>query len=172
MCRWLERAADGGSRLGSARPAGPSVTSARMCRWLERAADGGSRLGSARPAGPSVTSGRMCRWLERAADGGSRLGSARPAGPSVTSGRMCRWLERAADGGSRLGSARAQTMLAMLLARRDTLDLQRSFFWHSEATGNGSLESQGTEEYPLDMDVHACITVCVFNAWTHEEYCD
>ncbi|XP_043199759.1 uncharacterized protein LOC122369240 isoform X1 [Amphibalanus amphitrite] len=54
-----------------------------------------------------------------------------------------RWLDRAVDGGSRLGSARAQTMLAMLLARSDTRDLPKSFFWHSEATGNGSLESQG-----------------------------
>lgn len=54
-----------------------------------------------------------------------------------------RWLERAAANGSRRGSVKAQTMLAMLFARRDYLDLKSSFFWHSEATGNGSLESQG-----------------------------
>ncbi|XP_037068863.1 LRP2-binding protein-like [Pollicipes pollicipes] len=54
-----------------------------------------------------------------------------------------RWLDRAAADGTRRGSVKAQTMLAMLFARRDTLDLEKSFHWHSEATGNGSLESQG-----------------------------
>lgn len=52
------------------------------------------------------------------------------------------WLD-AADDGNPKGSIKAQTMLGMFYSRPETLDLKRSFFWHSEACGNGSLESQG-----------------------------
>nr|CAB3263502.1 LRP2-binding protein-like [Phallusia mammillata] len=54
-----------------------------------------------------------------------------------------RWWLMAADDGSPKGSILAQTMLGMLYARPDFLNLKQSFFWHSEACGNGSLESQG-----------------------------
>nr|XP_054765823.1 LRP2-binding protein-like [Lytechinus pictus] len=39
-------------------------------------------------------------------------------------------------------SIKAQTALGMC-CRDETKDLKKAFFWHSEATGNGSLESQG-----------------------------
>lgn len=52
------------------------------------------------------------------------------------------WLD-AADDGNPKGSIKAQTMLGMFYSRPESLDLKRSFFWHSEACGNGSLESQG-----------------------------
>jgi len=56
----------------------------------------------------------------------------------------------AADDGNPKASVHAQTMLGMLYARPDFLNLKQSFFWHSEACGNGSLESQGRElEYQL-----------------------
>jgi len=54
-----------------------------------------------------------------------------------------RWWLDAADDGNPKGSIKAQTMLGMFYSRSETLDLKRSFFWHSEACGNGSLESQG-----------------------------
>merc|ERR1719209_2548222 len=46
------------------------------------------------------------------------------------------WLEAAADGDPK-GSVKAQTMLGIFYARKDSLHLERSFFWHSEACGNG-----------------------------------
>ena len=49
----------------------------------------------------------------------------------------------AADDGNPKASVLSQTYLGMLYARPDFLNLKKSFFWHSEATGNGSLESQG-----------------------------
>lgn len=52
------------------------------------------------------------------------------------------WLKAAADGDPR-GSIEAQTMLGMFYSRPEFIDLKKSFFWHSEACGNGSLESQG-----------------------------
>lgn len=54
-----------------------------------------------------------------------------------------RWWLEAADDGNPKGSVKAQTMLGMYYSRPESLDLKRSFFWHSEACGNGSLESQG-----------------------------
>ncbi|XP_067104412.1 LRP2-binding protein [Osmerus mordax] len=54
------------------------------------------------------------------------------------------WLQAAEEGSPGDGaSATAQTNLAMLYCRPEHLDLQKAFFWHSEACGNGSLESQG-----------------------------
>ncbi|XP_041476636.1 LRP2-binding protein-like isoform X1 [Lytechinus variegatus] len=49
----------------------------------------------------------------------------------------------AADDGNPKASIKAQTALGMFYCRDETKDLKKAFFWHSEATGNGSLESQG-----------------------------
>ncbi|PIK41401.1 putative LRP2-binding protein [Apostichopus japonicus] len=54
-----------------------------------------------------------------------------------------RWWLLAADDGNPKGSIKAQTALGMYYSREDSLNLKQAFFWHSEATGNGSLESQG-----------------------------
>lgn len=50
----------------------------------------------------------------------------------------------AADDGNPKASIKAQSTLGMFYSRTDNLDLKKAFFWHSEACGNGSLESQGT----------------------------
>ncbi|XP_032874451.1 LRP2-binding protein isoform X1 [Amblyraja radiata] len=49
----------------------------------------------------------------------------------------------AADDGNPKASVKAQTTLGMFYCRAETKNLQKAFFWHSEACGNGSLESQG-----------------------------
>ncbi|MBN3301742.1 LR2BP protein, partial [Amia calva] len=51
------------------------------------------------------------------------------------------WL-LAADDGNPKASVKAQSALGMFYCRPDSLDLKKSFFWHSEACGNGSVESQ------------------------------
>ncbi|XP_043113262.1 LRP2-binding protein [Puntigrus tetrazona] len=53
------------------------------------------------------------------------------------------WL-LAADDGNPNASVKAQASLGMFYCRPETLDLRKAFSWHSEACGNGSLESQGT----------------------------
>ncbi|KAK1174832.1 LRP2-binding protein isoform X1 [Acipenser oxyrinchus oxyrinchus] len=52
------------------------------------------------------------------------------------------WL-LAADDGNPKASIKAQCALGMFYSRPHTTDLKKAFFWHSEACGNGSLESQG-----------------------------
>ncbi|XP_050983604.1 LRP2-binding protein isoform X2 [Labeo rohita] len=52
------------------------------------------------------------------------------------------WL-LAADDGNPNASVKAQSSLGMFYCRPETLDLRKAFLWHSEACGNGSLESQG-----------------------------
>lgn len=52
------------------------------------------------------------------------------------------WL-LAADDGNPKASVKAQSTLGMFYSRDDTRNLKQAFFWHSEACGNGSLESQG-----------------------------
>ncbi|XP_045189586.2 LRP2-binding protein-like isoform X2 [Mercenaria mercenaria] len=52
------------------------------------------------------------------------------------------WL-LAADDGNPKSSVKAQSTLGMFYSREDSLNLKQAFFWHSEACGNGSLESQG-----------------------------
>ncbi|XP_060076597.1 LRP2-binding protein-like [Ylistrum balloti] len=52
------------------------------------------------------------------------------------------WL-LAADDGNPSGSVKAQSALGMFYSREDTKDFNKAFFWHSEACGNGNLESQG-----------------------------
>ncbi|CAK8698292.1 unnamed protein product [Clavelina lepadiformis] len=54
-----------------------------------------------------------------------------------------KWWLLAADDGNPNASIHAQTMLGMLYSRPDFLNLNQAFFWHSEACGNGSIESQG-----------------------------
>ncbi|XP_077992345.1 LRP2-binding protein-like [Glandiceps talaboti] len=54
-----------------------------------------------------------------------------------------RWWLLAADDGNPQASVKAQTALGMYYSREETTDLKKAFFWHSEGTGNGSLESQG-----------------------------
>ena len=51
----------------------------------------------------------------------------------------------AADDGNPTACIRAQSMLGMLYSRKDTLDVKKAAFWHSEACGNGNLESQGND---------------------------
>ncbi|KAF4105115.1 LRP2-binding protein isoform X2 [Onychostoma macrolepis] len=52
------------------------------------------------------------------------------------------WL-LAADDGNPHACVKAQSSLGMFYCRPETLDLRKAFSWHSEACGNGSLESQG-----------------------------
>jgi TPR repeat protein len=52
------------------------------------------------------------------------------------------WL-LAADNGNPKACIKAQSTLGLFYSLRDHLDLKKAFFWHSEACGNGSLESQG-----------------------------
>lgn len=54
-----------------------------------------------------------------------------------------RWWLLAADDGNPSASIKAQTVLGMYYSREDSLNLKSAFFWHSEACGNGSMESQG-----------------------------
>ncbi|NXW32977.1 LR2BP protein, partial [Phaetusa simplex] len=49
----------------------------------------------------------------------------------------------AADHGNPKASMKAQSTLGMLYSVSVLKDLKKAFFWHSEACGNGSLESQG-----------------------------
>ena len=55
------------------------------------------------------------------------------------------WL-MAADDGNPSASIRAQSTLGLFYCRSGTQDLNKGFFWHSEACGNGSLESQGMND--------------------------
>ncbi|NXI68547.1 LR2BP protein, partial [Anseranas semipalmata] len=49
----------------------------------------------------------------------------------------------AADHGNPKASVKAQSTLGLLYSMSVQKDLKKSFFWHSEACGNGNLESQG-----------------------------
>ncbi|XP_022098362.1 LRP2-binding protein-like isoform X2 [Acanthaster planci] len=64
-------------------------------------------------------------------------------GVRQSDGEAERWWLLAADDGNPRASVKAQTVLGMYYSRDCSLDLKKAFFWHSEATGNGSLESQG-----------------------------
>ncbi|XP_053486538.1 LRP2-binding protein isoform X1 [Ictalurus furcatus] len=52
------------------------------------------------------------------------------------------WLT-AADDGNPNASVEAQSSLGLFYSSPEIRDLKRAFYWHSEACGNGSLESQG-----------------------------
>ena len=75
---------------------------------------------------------------------------------------FCRlWLE-AADDGNPKASIKAQSILGLFYCREDALDLKKAFFWHSEACGNNSLESQGKKLCALEWQpcVHSS-SICV-----------
>jgi len=55
----------------------------------------------------------------------------------------CRYWLLAADDGNPNASVKAQSALGLFYSSSDDLDLKKAFYWHSEACGNGSLESQG-----------------------------
>jgi TPR repeat protein len=57
-----------------------------------------------------------------------------------------KWWLLAADDGNKNASITAMTMLAFFYSRKSSnefFNLQKAYFWHNEACGNGSLESQG-----------------------------
>lgn len=64
-----------------------------------------------------------------------------------------RWWLLAADDGSAQGSVSAMTALAFFYSRKsdpEYFDLAKAFYWHNEACGNGSIESQGLNSlYPF-----------------------
>ncbi|KAI4904918.1 hypothetical protein NFI96_033162 [Prochilodus magdalenae] len=72
------------------------------------------------------------------------------------------WL-MAADNGNPSASVNAQSSLGMFYSSPETQDLKKAFFWHSEACGNGSLESQGAlgvmylYGYGVSMDLQAAL---------------
>ncbi|XP_069833835.1 LRP2-binding protein isoform X2 [Dendropsophus ebraccatus] len=54
-----------------------------------------------------------------------------------------RWWLLAADNGNPKASVKAQSVLGMFYSRTPGKNLRKAFLWHSEACGNGSVESQG-----------------------------
>jgi len=57
-----------------------------------------------------------------------------------------KWWLAAGDDGNPEACVTAMTMLAFFYSRKESVefyDLKKAFFWHNEACGNGSLESQG-----------------------------
>ncbi|TRY93960.1 hypothetical protein DNTS_021115 [Danionella cerebrum] len=64
-------------------------------------------------------------------------------GVQASNGEAERFLLLAADDGNPGASVKAQSALGMFYSRPETLDINKAFLWHSEACGNGSLESQG-----------------------------
>ncbi|XP_056415990.1 LRP2-binding protein isoform X2 [Hyla sarda] len=54
-----------------------------------------------------------------------------------------RWWLIAADNGNPKASVIAQSVLGKFYSRPPSKNLRKAFFWHSEACGNGSVESQG-----------------------------
>nr|XP_042118906.1 LRP2-binding protein isoform X3 [Peromyscus maniculatus bairdii] len=49
----------------------------------------------------------------------------------------------AADNGNPKASVKAQSILGLYYSMKEPKQLEKAFFWHSEACGNGNLESQG-----------------------------
>jgi TPR repeat protein len=57
-----------------------------------------------------------------------------------------KWWLKAADDGNPLACVSAMTALAFFYSNKsdkEYFDLKKAYFWHNEACGNGSLESQG-----------------------------
>ena len=57
-----------------------------------------------------------------------------------------KWWLLACDDGNPNGCINAMTALAFFYSRKgepEFFDLKKAYFWHNEACGNGSLESQG-----------------------------
>jgi len=57
----------------------------------------------------------------------------------------CRYWLLAADDGNPKANIKAQSTLGLFYSSEDNLDLKKAFYWHTEACGNGSLESQGLQ---------------------------
>lgn len=66
-----------------------------------------------------------------------------------------KWWLLAADDGNPKASILAQSVLGMYYSREETLDLKKAFFWHNEACGNGSLESQGALGVMYELGIGA-----------------
>ncbi|KAM9670384.1 LRP2-binding protein isoform 3-T4 [Dama dama] len=49
----------------------------------------------------------------------------------------------AADNGNPKASVKAQSILGLYYSTKEPKELEKAFYWHSEACGNGNLESQG-----------------------------
>ncbi|KAF6376456.1 LRP2 binding protein [Rhinolophus ferrumequinum] len=49
----------------------------------------------------------------------------------------------AADDGNPKASVKAQSILGLYYSTKEPKELEKAFYWHSEACGNGNLESQG-----------------------------
>uniref|UniRef100_A0A8C9UJC5 LRP2-binding protein n=1 Tax=Spermophilus dauricus TaxID=99837 RepID=A0A8C9UJC5_SPEDA len=49
----------------------------------------------------------------------------------------------AADNGNPKASVKAQCILGLYYSTKEPKELEKAFYWHSEACGNGNLESQG-----------------------------
>ncbi|XP_004696525.2 LRP2-binding protein isoform X2 [Echinops telfairi] len=49
----------------------------------------------------------------------------------------------AADNGNPKASVKAQSTLGLYYSTKEPKELEKAFYWHSEACGNGNLESQG-----------------------------
>ncbi|KAM9329501.1 LRP2-binding protein [Gastrophryne carolinensis] len=54
-----------------------------------------------------------------------------------------RWWLFAADNGNPNASVKAQNTLGRYYSRPCSMNLKKAFYWHSEACGNGNVESQG-----------------------------
>ncbi|CAE1166475.1 LRP2-binding protein [Acanthosepion pharaonis] len=67
-----------------------------------------------------------------------------------------RWWLLAADNGHPQACVKAQSMLGMFYSVPDYQNFERAFFWHTEACGNGNLESQGAlgVMYKFGIGVH------------------
>jgi TPR repeat protein len=74
-----------------------------------------------------------------------------------------KWWLLAADDGNPNACVTAMTMLAFFYSRKtetEYFDLNKAYFWHNEACGNGSLESQGELADCFDGGF-TCTTVAV-----------
>lgn len=54
-----------------------------------------------------------------------------------------RYLQIAAENGNTKVSVKAQTAMGLYYSSSGHFDLDKAFYWHSEACQNGSFESQG-----------------------------
>ncbi|XP_072520149.1 LRP2-binding protein [Salminus brasiliensis] len=64
-------------------------------------------------------------------------------GVQASSSEAERYWLMAADDGNPKASVKAQSSLGMFYSSPEMQDLEKAYFWHSKACGNGSLESQG-----------------------------
>ncbi|KAM3938220.1 LRP2-binding protein [Leptodactylus fuscus] len=100
---------------------------------------------------------RGVEYMKRIISSGSHRANHLKSAAAYNLGRACyegcgmrhsdeeaeRWWLIAADNGNPKASVKAQSVLGMFYSRPPSKNLQKAFFWHSEACGNGSVESQG-----------------------------